>query len=92
MKENARQGFWNGALPPIGYRIVEAEKRGAKVKKTLAIDPMHADTVRMIYRLALSGDRTTGPMGVKAIVGYLNDRRIFTRDGERWLEKSEREQ
>jgi hypothetical protein len=25
MKENARQGFWNGALPPIGYRI--AQKR-----------------------------------------------------------------
>jgi hypothetical protein len=24
MKKNARQGFWNGALPPIGYRIVEA--------------------------------------------------------------------
>ncbi len=45
---------------------------------------MHADTVRMIYRLALSGDGTTGPMGVKAIVGYLNDRRIFTRDGGRW--------
>src|SRR5216684_3795999 len=21
-KENARQGFWNGSLPPIGYRIV----------------------------------------------------------------------
>ena len=21
MKENARQGFWNGSLPPIGYRI-----------------------------------------------------------------------
>jgi site-specific DNA recombinase len=54
MKENARQGFRYGAFPPIGYRIVEAERRGAKVKKTLAIDPMHADTVRMIYRLALS--------------------------------------
>ena len=26
MKENARQGFWNGALPPIGYRIVEARR------------------------------------------------------------------
>ncbi|WP_246518582.1 recombinase family protein [Ancylobacter lacus] len=25
LKENARQGFWNGALPPIGYRIVAAE-------------------------------------------------------------------
>lgn len=84
MKENARQGFWNGALPPIGYRVVEAERRGAKIKKTLAIDPMHADTVRLIYRLALSGDGTTGPMGIKLIVRYLNDRRIFTRDGGRW--------
>ena len=84
MKENARQGFWNGALPPIGYRVVEAERRGAKVKKTLAIDPMHADTVRLIYRLALSGDGTTGPMGIKSIVRYLNDQRIFTRDGGRW--------
>src|SRR5260370_17607996 len=24
MKENARQGFWNGSLPPIGYPILEA--------------------------------------------------------------------
>src|SRR5450755_2083220 len=24
MKENARQGFWNGALPPIGYRTSPA--------------------------------------------------------------------
>ena len=84
MKENARQGFWNGALPPIGYRAVEAERRGAKIKKTLAIDPMHADTVRLIYRLALSGDGTTGPMGIKSIVRYLNGQRIFTRDGGRW--------
>jgi site-specific DNA recombinase len=28
MKENARQGFWNGALPPIGYRIIAGEQRG----------------------------------------------------------------
>jgi site-specific DNA recombinase len=33
LKENARQGFWNGSLPPIGYRVVAAEQRGAKVKK-----------------------------------------------------------
>ena len=26
MKENARRGFWNGALPSIGYRIVEAAR------------------------------------------------------------------
>ncbi|CDO35846.1 recombinase family protein [Novosphingobium sp. KN65.2] len=84
LKENARQGFWNGSLPPIGYRVVAAEQRGAKTKKKLEIDPLHADTVRLIYRLALEGDGTTGQMGVKNIVSYLNVRRIFTRDGGRW--------
>jgi len=84
LKENARQGFWNGSLPPIGYRTVAAEQRGAKTKKKLEIDPLHADTVRLIYRLALEGDGATGQMGVKNIVSYLNSRRIFTRDGGRW--------
>ena len=84
LKENARQGFWNGSLPPIGYRVVAAEQRGAKVKKKLEIDPLHADTVRLIYRLALDGDGTSGTMGVKNIAAYLNQRRMFTRDGGRW--------
>ena len=84
MKENARQGFWNGALPPIGYRIVAAEQRGAKIKKKLEIDPIQADTVRLIYRLALDGDGDSGPLGVKSIATYLNDRDIRTRDGGRW--------
>jgi site-specific DNA recombinase len=68
LKENARQGFWNGSLPPIGYRVVAAETRGAKVKKKLEIDPLHAETVRLIYRLALHGDDAHGQMGVKNIV------------------------
>lgn len=84
LKENARQGFWNGALPPIGYRIIAAEQRGTKTKKKLEIDPLHADTVRLIYRLALQGEGGSGPMGVKAIVNHLNRNRIFTRDGGRW--------
>ena len=84
MNENARQGFWNGALPPIGYRIVAAEQRGSKIKKKLEIDPLHADTVRLIYRLFLEGDGVKGPMGVKAITCHLNERRIFTRDGGLW--------
>src|ERR1700682_4427700 len=84
LKENARQGFWNGSLPPIGDRVVAAEQRGAKIKKKLEIDPLHADTVRLIYRLALEGDGASGPMGVKNIVSHLNRRRIFTRDGGRW--------
>lgn len=24
MKENTRQGFWNGSRPPLGYRVVDA--------------------------------------------------------------------
>ena len=83
-KENARQGFWNGSRRPIGYRVVAAEQRGAKVKKRLEIDPLHADTVRLIYRPALEGDGKSGAMGVKAMVNYLNACRIFTRDGGWW--------
>jgi site-specific DNA recombinase len=84
LQENARQGFWNGSLPPISYRVIAAEQRGAKVKKKLEIDPLHANTVRLIYRLALEGDGTSGPIGVKNIATHLNAHRIFTRDGGRW--------
>ena len=84
LKENARQGFWNGSLPPVGYRVVEAEKRGAKVKKVLEIDPLHADTIRLIFKLALEGDGDSGRMGVKSIAKYLNERKLYTRTGGRW--------
>jgi site-specific DNA recombinase len=85
MKENARQGFWNGSLPPIGYRIVEAaEQRGHRIKKTLEIDPTRAETVRLIFRLAREGDGSSGPMGVKSIAKHLNVAGIRTRDGGRW--------
>jgi hypothetical protein len=34
LKENARQCFfWNGSLPPIGYRVVAAEQRGRKPRR-----------------------------------------------------------
>jgi hypothetical protein len=85
MKENARQGFWNGALPPIGYRIVEAaEQRGHRVKKTLEVDPIQAETLRLIFRLAREGDGSSGPMGVKSITKHLNATGIRARDGGRW--------
>src|SRR6202521_2236766 len=85
MKENARQGFWNGSLPPIGYRIVEAaEQHGHRTKKTLEIDPIQAETVRLIFRLAREGDGSSGPMGVKSITKHLNTAGIRTRDGGRW--------
>ena len=68
MKENARQGFWNGAAPPLGYKLIEAEKRGTKIKKKLAIDPVEAETARLIFKLYLNGDGTSGALGVKEVV------------------------
>lgn len=84
MCENARQGYWNGARPPVGYRTVAVEKRGSKIKKTLEIDPLHAGTIRLIFRLALEGADGSGPMGVKAITCLLNERDIRTPNGGRW--------
>jgi DNA invertase Pin-like site-specific DNA recombinase len=81
MKENARQGFWNGATPPLGYKLIEAEKRGAKIKKKLAIDPVEAETIRLIFRLYLLGDGSSGALGVKEIVKWLNGRGYRTRTG-----------
>jgi len=82
MKENARQGFWNGATPPLGYRLIEAEKRGAKIKKKLEVDPVEAETVRLIFKLYLLGDGNSGALGVKEIVKWMNARGYRTRRGK----------
>lgn len=84
MKENARQGFWNGAAAPYGYAIVAAEQRGSKTKKKLAIDPVEAEVVRKIFKLIREGDGASGPMGVKAVATWLNDHGYRTRRGARW--------
>src|SRR5882757_2049158 len=82
MKENARQGFWNGATTPLGYRLVEAEKRGTKIKKKLQVDPVEAEWVLLIYKLYLYGDGTSGALGVKEVVKWLNRNGYRTRRGE----------
>ena len=83
LKENARQGFWNGSLPPYGYKTVEVEKRGARIKKKLDIDAVEAEMVRVVFRLFLEGDGA-GSMGVKAIVVWLNAHGYRTRGGATW--------
>lgn len=89
MKENARQGFWNGARAPLGYKVVEAGLRGARTKKKLAVDAIEAETVRLIFRLFVEGDTLagngrSGPMGVKAITSWLNAHGHRTRTGGLW--------
>ena len=65
MRESAKQGFWNGATPPLGYKIVEAEKRGSKIKKKLDVDPVEAELVRLIFELYTDGPDHTGALGIK---------------------------
>ena len=81
MRELARQGFWNGTTPPLGYRIVAAERRGPKVKKRLEIDPVEAELVRLIFRLYAEGDGRSGPLGVKEATKWLNEHGHRTRRG-----------
>src|SRR5207237_6180374 len=66
MKENARQGYWNGSKPPFGYKVAEVERRGARAKKKLAIDEVEAEQVRLVFKVYLEGVEGSGPMGVKA--------------------------
>lgn len=84
MKENARQGFWNGSRPPYGYVTVEAERRGARIKKKLAVDPVEAEHVRFVFKLFLEGHNSSGPLGIKAITSWLNAQGYTTRTGGRW--------
>ncbi|MAU41080.1 MAG: recombinase family protein [Kordiimonas sp.] len=81
MIENARQGFWNGARPPLGYVTYVSEKRGEKAKKKLKIDPKSSEIVKLIFSLYLEGIDDLGPMGIKSITDYLNRRGYKTATG-----------
>jgi site-specific DNA recombinase len=70
MIENARQGFWNGSRPPFGYDAVEAERRGEKIKKKLAVNDEEAQVVKRIFGLYLGAEGRQ--YGVKAIAAKLN--------------------
>lgn len=71
MRANAAGGFWNGAIPPFGYKTYVAETRGAKAKKKLMIDEAEAQIVRLIFDLYLVGDGRFGPLGLIGIVQHL---------------------
>ena len=84
MRENARQGFLNGSVPPFGYVAIEVEHRGNTAKKRLAVEPVQAATVRLIFDLFQKGDGRSGPMGVKKVTEWLNENGHRTRKGARW--------
>ena len=84
MKENARQGFYNGSPLPLGYTAQEVEKRGARVKKKLVIDAVEAEIVKLVFKLYAEGDGHGGPLGVKQLAVWLNERGYRTKRGGRF--------
>ena len=84
MKENARQGYYNGSAPPLGYTTTVVETRGDRAKKKLVIDAVEAETVKLIFRLYLRGDGRSGPLGLKATACWLNEHEYRTRRGARF--------
>ena len=77
LKENASQGFWNGGIPPIGYKTKKI-KIGETTKTTLEIDEEYADLVRTIYKKWIEGD------GLKKIAIYLNSKGIKPPKKDYW--------
>ena len=84
MKENARQGFFNGSTPPFGYFAASTETVGShgRKKKKLEINEAEAGIVRMIYDLYLVGHQGR-VMGCKEIAKYLTEKGLLMR-GNSW--------
>lgn len=84
MKENARQGFFNGSKPPYGYLAASTEADGChgRRKKKLEINEVEASVVRMIYDLYLYGYQGK-MMGQKEIGRHLTEKGLLMR-GKPW--------
>src|SRR5579872_1285112 len=63
--------FYVRKLAKNGVRLVS-------ITQEMGDDPMH------VMMRQMEGDGTSGPIGVKNITAYLNQRHIYTRDGGRW--------
>lgn len=84
MKENARQGFFNGSIPPFGYQAIQTETAGSRgrKRKKLAINEAEAGIVRMAYDLYLNG-WAGQEMGCKEIVRHFTGKGLLMR-GNPW--------
>ncbi len=83
MKENARQGFFNGSAPPFGFKLQELDLPAAKgKKKRLVIDEAEAPVVRHMFELYQNG-LNGREMGCKEIASHFNERGMMVR-GAKW--------
>ena len=79
MGANAARGYWNGALPPFGYRTVIAARLDKKDKKKLVIDENEVEIVRLIFDLYLERCSNHGNSGVISITQELSRRGLLIR-------------
>ena len=84
MKENARQGYFNGSRPPFGYQAVATDLAGSRgrVKKKLAINEAEAGLVRQVFDWYLHG-LDGRVMGCKEIGKHLSGKGLSMR-GSAW--------
>ena len=84
MKENARQGYFNGAHAPYGYQAIVTDVAGSRgrKKKKLAINESEAGIVRMAYDLYMNG-HLGREMGCKDIGKHLTETGLLMR-GKPW--------
>ena len=82
MRENARQGYWNGSRPPFGYKTEALQLSKDKLKKRLGVEESEARIVRQIFDAYLHGDGGAGA-GAKQIATELN-RLGVTHRGTTW--------
>lgn len=88
MKENARQGFFNGSRAPYGFDSIQTEVNGShgRKKKRLEINKAESDVVRLVYDLYLHGSSGV-EMGCKEIAMHLNAKGYLLRGKEFRMQK-----
>jgi len=84
MRENARRGFYNGGIPPYGYRREKVLDQAGNIKSKLKINPEEASTVKLIFGLYINGIGQDTYMGAKSIANYLNVQGHKNRNNRRW--------
>ncbi len=73
MIASAKDGWWTSAHAPFGYEIDIIEIIGTRKKRKLKVHPVNGSLVQLIFKLYLEGDGTSGHLGIKKIVNYLNE-------------------
>ncbi|RIW35641.1 recombinase family protein [Bacillus salacetis] len=80
-KQLSEQGYYQGGIPPFGYKLSETNERHWKDSsrriKRLSICIDEADIVRIIFDLYVNQNH-----GIKRITSYLNNNHFKTRSGK----------